>query len=447
MNTTTAARSPKALAAALAASREYTLSLYAHLDEARQRFPRIAIVNLPRWELGHIGWFQEFWCRRYRPDDRDGRRTPSHIADADAWWNSRDVPHATRWTLPLPPWPVIQDYLARTLADTLADLARRNDGDTYFHELALLHEDMHGEALLMTLQTLSLPAPPTLPPAPAATGVATVPPVDDCFVAGGDWLLGAAPDEVHARFVFDNEKWAHPVVVAPFAIASRCVTEGEFAVFVAAGGYRRRDLWSDEGARWLDGCDRDAPAYWRRGPDGWEVRRFDRWRPLQPDLPVVHVNRYEAEAWCRLHGRRLPTEAEWDCAARTTATLPADAANLDGVHGGPLPVRSEAGGGLRPQRMLGDAWEWTASAFVPFPGFAPDPYAEYSQPWFGDHAVIRGGAWTTRSRLVHPGFRNFYLPSRHDAFVGFRSCAIDDGGGKTGMPGEVRLAPVNAGKS
>jgi iron(II)-dependent oxidoreductase len=428
MNTTPAGRSRESLAAALASSREYTLSLYAHLDLAQQRFPQIPVVNLPRWELGHIGWFQEFWCRRYRSDDRDGRRTPSRIADADAWWNSRDVPHATRWTLPLPSWPAIHDYLARTLADTQDDLARRDDGDTYFHELALLHEDMHGEALLMTLQTLALPAPPTLPPPPAATGAATAPPAGDCVVAGGEWLLGAARDDVDARFVFDNEKWAHRVSISPFAIARRCVSEAEFADFVAAGGYRRRELWTDEGARWLDGCGRDAPAYWRRGADGWELRRFDRWRPLQPDLPVVHVNRHEANAWCRLHGRRLPTEGEWDFAARAVAeTLPGrttqDAVNLDVVHGGPLPLPAEAGTGPRPQRMLGDVWEWTASAFAPFPGFAPDPYAEYSQPWFGDHAVIRGGAWTTRSRLVHPGFRNFYLPSRHDPFVGFRSCA------------------------
>lgn len=433
MNSTTATRSRTALAAALTASREYTLSLYAHLDEAQQRFPQIAVVNLPRWELGHIGWFQEFWCRRYHPDDRDGRRTPSHLAGADTWWNSRDVPHATRWTLLLPAWPAIHDYLARTLADTLADLAGRDDGDTYFHELALLHEDMHGEALLMTLQTLGLPAPPTLPPPPAATGLVAVPPAADCRVAGGQWRLGATPDDARARFVFDNEKWAHPVDVAPFAIAHRCVTEGEFAAFVAAGGYRRRELWSDEGARWLDGCGRDAPAYWRRVPDGWEVRRFDRWRPLQPELPVVHVNRHEAEAWCRLHGRRLPTEAEWDCAAHTLAPPPAGgteagATDLDGVHGGPLPVPGGPGRGQRPQRMLGGVWEWTASAFAPYPGFAPDPYAEYSQPWFGDHAVIRGGAWSTRSRLVHPGFRNFYRPSRHDAFVGFRSCALDGGG-------------------
>lgn len=430
MDTMTVARSRAALAAALASSREYTLSLYAHLDEEQQRFPRIPVVNLPRWELGHIGWFQEFWCRRYRPDDRDGRRTPSRIAGADAWWNSRDVPHDTRWTLALPPWPVIHDYLARTLDDTLDDLRQRADGDTYFHELALLHEDMHGEALLMTLQTLALPAPPSLPPAPAASGVAVAPPAGDCAVAGGDWLLGAAPDDARTRFVFDNEKWAHRVVVAPFAIARRCVTEGEFADFVAAGGYHRHELWTDDGLRWLAGCAREAPVHWRRGTDGWEVRRFDRWRALQPDLPLVHVNRHEAEAWCRLHGRRLPTEAEWEVAARALAASPAgegvdDGVNLDVGHGGPLPLPAEARAAAGPQRMLGDVWEWTASTFAPYPGFVPDPYAEYSQPWFGDHAVIRGGAWTTRSRLVHSGFRNFYLPARHDPFVGFRSCALE----------------------
>lgn len=424
------ARSPRALADALVEARQYTLAAYAHLDAEQQRFPRLPVVNLPRWEIGHIGWFQEFWCRRHAADDRDGRRTPSHLAGADALWNSRDVPHAARWSLPLPAWPAIHDYLAHTLDDTLADLARRDPGDTYFHELALLHEDMHGEALLMTLQTLALPGPPAVvarTAAPVEGAVAD----GDVDLAGGGFVVGAARQDTGGRFVFDNEKWAHSVQLAPFSIARRCVTSAEFAAFIEADGYRRPELWTGDGRLWLATASRTAPAYWRRAGDVWEERRFDRWWPLAEEAPVQHLTRHEAQAWCTWAGRRLPTEAEWEFAARSTVEdldpRPAAPPNLDAAFGRPIAAAAAGDAASRGlAQMLGNVWEWTASAFLPYPGFAPDPYAEYSQPWFGDHAVLRGGSWATRSRLVHTGFRNFYLPHRHDPFVGFRSCAIGD---------------------
>ncbi len=414
-------------------ARDYTLGLYAHLTEAQQRFPEIAIVNPPRWELGHIGWFQEFWCLRYRHDDPTGARTPSRIADADALWNSSTVPHATRWGLPLPDWAGIHAYLGTTLADTLEALAASGDGDRYFFELALYHEDMHAEALLMTLQSLALPAPAAFAELRPARWSASTETSGDVAIQGGEFVVGTAQAAQKDRFVFDNEKWAHVVDVAPFAIARRCVTNAEFAAFVDEGGYKRAELWSDAGRAWLAAAARSAPAYWRCGGGAWQIRRFDRWHPLDSDAPVQHVSWYEAEAHCRWAGRRLPTEAEWECAAR--AGLPAAAddrpwptvagnANLDAIVG--VPVAVQAFGGATPHRlaqMLGNVWEWTASPFDPYPGFVPDPYADYSAPWFGDHQVLRGGSWATRSRLVHHRFRNFYRPDRYDPFVGFRTCA------------------------
>ena len=410
-----APRTASALADALVDARDYTKRIYAHLTPGQEAFPRLPVVNLPRWELGHVGWFQEFWCRRHAPDDPRGQRTPSRIAQADAWWDSARVAHATRWELPLPAWRDIHDYLDATLADTLAALARRPDGEHYFFELALYHEDMHAEALLMTLQTLGLPAPPGYcrerPPATAGAG-----PRDVAF-AGRAVRIGAEPDDVRRRFVFDNEKWAHTVAVAPFALASRCVTNAGYAQFVGDGGYRRPQLWTAEGAAWLAQARAAHPAYWRARDGEWQQRRFDRWLPLAGDEPVLHVNAFEAEAYCAWAGRRLPTEAEWEVAA--AATPRAGGANLDHRHGAPVAAASDEPG---LQHVLGNAWERTATPFAPYPGFAPDPYAEYSAPWFGDHRVLRGGSFATRSRLVHARFRNFYRPARHDVFAGFRTC-------------------------
>jgi gamma-glutamyl hercynylcysteine S-oxide synthase len=385
-----APRSAAAIAEALREAREYTLGLYAHLTDVQQRFPRIPTVNPPRWEVGHVGWFQEFWCRRYRSDDRLGALTPSRLRHADEWFDSRFVPHDTRWELPLPDWNGIRAYLAATLDDTLVALDRSEDGARYFFELALYHEDMHAEALLMTLQSLALPAPSCVPSAREAR-------MDegDVVVRGGTLRMGAARGEDANRFVFDNEKFAHDVDVKSFSIARRCVSEVEFAAFVDAGGYTRPDLWDDAGRGWLATAGRSAPAHWRLTPQGWSVRSFDRWRPLNPERAMQHVNAFEAQAWSSWAGRRLPTEAEWEKAAS------------DGL----LPTP-------------GAVWEWTATPFRPYPGFAADPYEEYSAPWFDDHRVLRGGSWATRARLVHPRFRNFYLPYRHDPFAGFRTCAI-----------------------
>ena len=383
------------LAGALAATRARTLSVYAHLGAAEREFPRLAEVNPPRWELGHIGWFQEFWCRRHAADDPTGARTPPRIAGADALWNSARVPHDARWDLPLPDWDGVLAYVAAVLDDTQEALAAANaHDDLYFAELALLHEDMHGEALLMTLQTLALPAPPSLEAAAAPVAGPAVA-MGDLEFAGGTFEQGSSPGDAERRFVWDNERWSHPVTLAPFAVARRCVTQGEFAAFVDAGSYRRTEFWDDDGLAWLAACSRRAPAHWRHATDrggGWQQRRFDRWLPLQPDAPMQHVNAHEAAAWCRWARRRLPTEAEWEFAA--LHALPA-----------------------------GGVWEWTASPFLPYPGFAAQPYAEYSAPWFGDHRVLRGASWATSPRLAHPRFRNFYVPSRHDPFCGFRSCA------------------------
>src|SRR5258706_1108199 len=257
------------LAEALVDARRRTIALYGHLDLDGLRVPRLTIVNPPLWELGHVAWFQEVWCLRYSPDVH-ARVDPSILPHADKLFDSSSVAHASRWDLELPTTPGVRAYMANTLDRTLQALAAVPEGgDRYFFELALLHEDMHGEAFLMTLQTLGLPAPdlPGLAPARARR------PRQDVVFQGGTFLMGSRPD--CARFVFDNEKWAHEVEVAPFAMASTVVTQGEYA-----------DFARDRGA--------GAPAHWRRDGELWFARHFDRWSSIDADAPMMLVSHADA---------------------------------------------------------------------------------------------------------------------------------------------------------
>ena len=360
------------LAAALREARARTLGIYAHIDIMRE-VPQLPIVNPPHWELSHIAWFQEHWCLRWS-DEKQALAKPPLLAEADKLFDSTRVPHATRWSLPYPPEARLRAYMTDTLEATLDALARTPEERRYFFALALLHEDMHGEALLMTLQTLGLPAPAVEDAAPQPGSAFER---RDVGFAGGEFEQGTSR---HAsRFVFDNEKWAHPKRVAPFRIASHPVSQAEFAAFVDAGG--------------------ETPRHWRRDADGWKSRRYDRWQPIDPHAPMIHVGLEEARAYCHWAGRRLPTESEWEFAA------------------------THDQGALA--QMIGGVWEWTSTPFEPYPGFHPDPYKEYSEPWFHDHYVLRGGGFATRPRLVHERFRNFYLPGRADVFAGFRTCAVE----------------------
>jgi iron(II)-dependent oxidoreductase len=419
---------PDELSAWVRDARARTLALAGGLRGDALLGPRLAIVNPPLWELGHVAWFQERWVLR-----RGGR--PSIRPDADALYDSIAIAHDLRWELPLPSLDATLAYLAaveRAVLDLLAGPA--DPADEYFVQLAVLHEDMHVEAMAFTHQTLGYPAPP-LPVGPE-TPPRTGPLPGDVRVPGGTFLLGAAPGE---PFVFDNEKWAHPVELAPFAIARAPVTQVEFAAFVEDGGYRRRPLWSEAGWRWREAAGAERPVYWERDGGGWLRRDFDRRVSLEANRPMVHASWHEAEAYCRWAGRRLPTEAEWEAAAAATpgeggrlaaakrrfpwGDAPPDPGRAHlAIDVGALPAGACAFGA---RQLVGNVWEWTSSDFLPYPGFVADPYREYSEPWFGTHKVLRGGSFATPARLIRSTWRNFYTPDRRDPWAGFRTCPVE----------------------
>ena len=343
-------------------ARKRSTRVYADLEGERLLGPKLEIVNPPLWEIGHVGWFQEYWCLRRQPDGGAG---PSMLEDSDKLYDSASVAHGTRWVLPLPDLGKTRAYLADVLERVQARMAREpgNEQLAYFVRLATFHEDMHAEAFTYTRQTLGYEHEEV-----RLSGLVSW----DLEFEKQKHALGAKPGN---RFVFDNEKWAHEVEVGPFAIASAPVTNAEYLVYVEAGG--------------------KIPRYWKQDGGKWLQRRFGQWIPLDAHAPVLHVDWNEAQAYCDWAKRRLPAEAEWECAA--------------------------AAGKIGPAGV----WEWTASPFEPYPGFVPDPYQEYSAPWFGTHKVLRGGSFAAPARLLRHTFRNFYLPDRGDVFCGFRTCAPD----------------------
>ena len=342
-------------------ARARALRVTADLEGERLLGPKLAIVNPPLWEIGHVSWFQEYWCLRWRAD---GSRGESILPGADALYDSSAVAHDTRWGLPLPDLRATRAFGEAILERVRERLAREpeNPDLRYFVRLATFHEDMHAEAFHYTRQTLEYPDP-----APAVRPVFLS--HEDVEFERQTILLGAKPSD---GFVFDNEKWAHEVAIAPFRIARAPVTNAQYLAFVEAGGA--------------------APRYWQKRGGAWLERRFERWLPLGMIEPLRHVSWHEAQAYCAWSKRRLPTEAEWECASERLS--------------------------------YGQVWEWTDSMFGPYPGFVADPYKEYSEPWFGTHKVLRGGSFATPARLMRPSFRNFYTPDRSDVFAGFRTCAL-----------------------
>lgn len=410
-----AGRGPLSLA--LMDARNNTLHLFAQYQHALEAgnftVPCLPNVNPPLWELGHVGWFQEWWIARNTQRALGTRcesartRLASIEPNADRWWNAQAVPHSARWTLDLPDMAQCRAYLLDTLEGTLELLdktapAGRGDegGDDalYFYRLSLFFEDMRGEALARSAQTLGLALDKTLEQAFTPAPMALREPL---LVPATVWRMGS---DGGAGFAFDNEQSVHAVSVPEFEIDAQPVSWAQYVEFVGDGGYDREELWHPHGWRWLQGL---AAGEGRRGPryvdqigisSGAVVQnRFGVPRRMQGNQPAMHMSWWEADAWCCWAGRRLPAEVEWELAAHTAA---------------------------RRGFKWGDVWEWVGSSFRPYPGFAPGPWQAYSLPRFGTHKVLRGASFATRARMKNLKHRGFALPERDDVFCGFRSCAL-----------------------
>jgi gamma-glutamyl hercynylcysteine S-oxide synthase len=420
------------IALELTAARAETLRLF-DLAEDRElhRSPGFGYRPLI-WHLAHIGVFEAYWLLqklsgRPAPDDRyervfDPIRTPRE--------ESKDLPRRGE----------MEDYLRRVRGDVLGALERFDPESPdplksggYVFQLVLEHERQHQETLCYLFQLLD-PSQKTRPDfhARGESVAVTAPSGGMVSVPAGAFLAGA-PWET---FAYDNERPAQEVFVKAFRIARAPVTNGEYARFVEEGGYARREFWSEEGWAWREKEDWQSPLYWRREGADWVARGMFEEGELKLDHPVGGVSWYEAEAYARFAGRRLPTEAEWEKAASRDEARSVkrryawgdeepddERANFGRRRWGTTPV------GVRPQGatadgcldMTGNVWEWTATPFEGLPGFEPFPYPEYSEEWFdGDHRVLKGGSWATSGSVLRTSFRNFFRRHFRIAFAGLR---------------------------
>ena len=399
--------SREGLSLALMDARNHTLQLLARFEEALG--PQLSVLPAddtmpPLWLAGHVGWLAEYWIAR-NPQRHLGPRCPaagvrlaSVEPQADRWFDPRLAPHGQRWVPGQPDLAWIRAWLLDTLETTLELLEKAPDTDDglYFFRMALFHEDLRGEELLTLAQTAGVPIRLPLP-----EGLAQRPPI---ALAATRWTLGWS----EPGFALDIERGSEAVQVPEFEIDAQPVTWAQYVEFIADGGYDRAELWHPQGWEWLQAeAERDG----RRGPRHVEqigvasgaVLQTVFGRPTRAggNQCVLHASWWEADAYARWAGRRLPTEVEWEIAARQA--------------------------GRRGFRW-GDVREWTAGTLRPWSGFEPDAWAPHAEldarPVFGLARVQRGASFASRARMKHPQARGWALPQRDAGFVGFRTCAV-----------------------
>ncbi|MFF6996838.1 ergothioneine biosynthesis protein EgtB [Streptomyces sp. NPDC008313] len=419
---------------ALSTARERTALLTSCVEEPDLTAQHSPLMSPLVWDLAHIGNQEELWLLR-AVAGREAMRP-----EIDGLYDAFEHPRSERPSLPLLPPDEARRYAAEVRGRVLDVLeSARFDGTPlteagFAFGMIAQHEQQHDETMLITHQLREGPAVLTAPdpaPAPPPAGPAEV------LVPGGPFTMGTSAEP----WSLDNERPAHPRIVPPFLIDTTPVTNAAYQAFIEDGGYDEPRWWNPEGWAHIRGHSIRAPLFWHRdgGPRSgrWLRRRFGVTEPVPPGEPVLHVCWYEADAYARWAGRRLPTEAEWEKAARHDpvsgrsrrypwgdADPTSEHANLGQRHLRPAPAGSYPAGEspLGVRQLIGDVWEWTASDFLPYPGFEPFPYREYSEVFFGpDHKVLRGGSFAVDPVACRGTFRNWDYPIRRQIFSGFRT--------------------------
>jgi iron(II)-dependent oxidoreductase len=422
------------VATELARTRARTAVLTDAVDDGdliRQHSPLMSPLV---WDLAHVGNQEELWLVR----DVGGREPVRQ--DIDELYDAFKHTRSSRPELPLL-GPVEARAYVRTVRDKVFDLldrvpleGRRLTTDAFAFGMIVQHEQQHDETMLATHQ-LRIGAPVLdAPPPPRARAAVT----GEVLIPGGRFTMGTDTEP----WALDNERPAHEVDVPAFFIDAAAVTNTEYARFIAAGGYDQPRWWSEAGWRHRVEAGLTAPMHWQRDGNGWAYTRFGRTEPVDPDAAVVHVCFYEAEAYASWAGKRLPTEPEWEKAARLDPATgrsrrypwgdeppTSEHANLGQRHLAPAPAGAYPDGAspLGVHQLIGDVWEWTSSDFHGYPGFGAFPYREYSEVFFGPkYKVLRGGSFGTDAAACRGTFRNWDYPIRRQIFSGFR-CARDAG--------------------
>jgi len=417
----------------LTEARDRTLLLISGLSDEDLHQQHDPLMSPIIWDVGHIAHFEELWLTR----NLEG---PIEFSEMPGLYNPFEHPRAARSSLPLPTLRQMMERLAEIRRRVLERLESLELDDrnpllrgAYVYNMVLQHEYQHNETILQTLQ-LKKGSPYRAPRAITFTARA----------ARGNEMVGCAGGRVtigtdDRTAAYDNERPRHVRELSPFEIDRDPVTNARYLEFMHDDGYRREELWSPAGRRWLAQSAAISPQYWTREGDAWTTRTMDIVRPVDPARPVCHVCYYEAEAFAKWDGKRLPTEFEWEVAASwdpaTGEARPfpwgagADPkrANIDQLAFDTAPVGA-IDANVSPigcRGMIGDVWEWTSSDFNAYPGFQSFPYKEYSEEFFGsEYKVLRGGSWATRWGAIRNTFRNWDYPIRRQIFSGIR-CARD----------------------
>ncbi|MGW7019591.1 ergothioneine biosynthesis protein EgtB [Streptomyces decoyicus] len=422
-------------ASALLAARDRTRLLTTCVEDPDLIAQHSPLMSPLVWDLAHIGNQEEQWLLR-TVGGRDALRP-----DIDSVYDAFEHPRATRPSLPLLAPDEAHGYVADVRGRVLDILERAPlhgapllDSGFAFGMIAQ-HEQQHDETMLITHQLRHGPAVLTAPePPPAPDDILPA----EVLVPGGPFTMGTATEP----WALDNERPAHHRLVPSFLIDTTPVSNGAYQRFIEAGGYEDPRWWAAEGWAQVQKHTLRAPLFWKRDGGQWLRRRFGVTEPVPPDEPVLHVSWYEADAYARWAGRRLPSEAEWEKAARHDPATgrarrfpwgdedPTPAhANLGQRHLRPAAIGSYPDGQspLGVRQLIGDVWEWTASDFLPYPGFAAFPYREYSEVFFGDeYKVLRGGSFAVGEVACRGTFRNWDLPVRRQIFSGFRTARDAD---------------------